>query len=123
MIKIMLLKKVFETGQPLFKEGDPGLETYLIRDGYVTIWKDEGGQRVDIATRGPGDIIGEMSLIDDRPRSANVTAKGRVEVEVITRNELKELLIHTPEPIQRILHQVFQRLRETNDLAAMSLGR
>ena len=86
MIKIVLLKKKFQNGQTLFAEGEPGHEAYLIRSGYVSIWKEDGGRRVDLANRGPGEIIGEMALIDNRPRSASVTAKGDVEVEIITQN-------------------------------------
>jgi CRP-like cAMP-binding protein len=123
MIKIMLLKRTFDSGQTVFKEGDPGVEAYLIREGYVSIWKMDGGRKVELATRGPGEIIGEMALIDDRPRSASITAKGKVEAEVITRNELKDMLTHSPEPVVHILRQLLERLRDTNELAAMNIVR
>jgi CRP-like cAMP-binding protein len=122
MNKIVLLKRTFESGQIVSKEGDPGGEAYLIREGYVTIWKMDGDRKVELATRGPGEIIGEMSLIDDRPRSASVTAKGKVVAEVITRNELKEMLSHSPEPLIHILRQLLERLRDTNELATMNVG-
>jgi CRP-like cAMP-binding protein len=122
MIKIMLLKKMFDTGNVIFKEGEMGTEAYLIRSGYVTIWKMEAGRVIELATRGPGEIIGEMALIEERPRSASVTAKGKVEVEVITRNELKKMMEGVPEPLAMIIHQLMQRLRDTNELAAMSMS-
>ena len=122
MNKIVLLKRTFESGQTISKEGDPGGEAYLIREGYVTVWKMDGDRKVELATRGPGEIIGEMSLIDDRPRSASVTAKGKVVAEVITRNELKEMLAHSPEPLIHILRQLLERLRDTNELATMNVG-
>lgn len=118
-IKLMLLKKVFEPGQVLFKEGDPGTEAYLVRSGYVTIWKMDEGKRVDLADRGPGEILGEMALLDDKPRSASVSAKNRVEVEVITRADLKTMLGQTPEPLVVILHQLMSRLRDVNEMVAM----
>jgi len=123
MIKVILLKKRFQSGQPLFSEGEAGHEAYLIRSGYVSIWKDDGGRRVELATRGPGEIIGEMALIDHSPRSASVSAKGDVEVEVITQGDLTRMLEHVPEPVIRILQQLLQRLRDTNDLAAMNMER
>jgi CRP-like cAMP-binding protein len=122
MNKIVLLKRTFESGQTISKEGDPGGEAYLIREGYITIWKMDGDRKVELATRGPGEIVGEMSLIDDRPRSASVTAKGKVVAEVITRNELKEMLSHSPEPLIHILRQLLERLRDTNELATMNVG-
>jgi CRP-like cAMP-binding protein len=118
MIKVLLMKKTFEVGQTIFTEGEPGTEAFLIRSGYVTISKMDGPKRVELATRGPGEIMGEMALIDEKPRSATLTAKTKVEVEVITRNDLKTMLAGTPEPIALILHQVFARLRDANELAA-----
>ncbi|MFO7870182.1 MAG: cyclic nucleotide-binding domain-containing protein [Kiritimatiellia bacterium] len=122
MIKIMLLKKTFANGEALFKDGEPGGEACLIKKGYVSIWKMDGDRRIDLATRGPGEIIGEMALIDDSPRSASVTAKGQVEAEVITRQDLKKMLNASPEPLIEILHQLLKRLRETNELAAMNMS-
>jgi CRP-like cAMP-binding protein len=118
MIKVLLLKKTFDVGQVVFKEGEPGVEAYLVRSGYITVWKHDGSNKIELATRGPGEIIGEMALIDDKTRSATVTAKTKVEVEVITRNDLKTMMLSTPEPLALILHQLMSRLRDTNELAA-----
>ena len=118
MLKIILLKKTFESGQLLFKEGDPGTEAYLLRTGYVAINKMEGARAVELATRGPGEVLGEMALIDDKPRSATVVAKTKVEAEVITRADLKTMLSNAPEPLVTILHQLLVRLRDANELAA-----
>jgi len=113
-----LLKKIFDVGQTIFAEGDPGTEAYLVRSGYVAIWKQDGDRNIELATRGPGEIMGEMALIDDKPRSATVTAKTKVEVEIITRKDLKTMMSNTPEPVVLILHQLLARLRDTNELAA-----
>ena len=118
MLKMILLTKTFESGQTLFREGDPGTEAYLIRSGYVSINKIEGAKTVELAARGPGEIIGEMALIDDKPRSATVLAKTKVEAEVITRSDLKTMLTNSPKPLITILHQLLVRLRDANELAA-----
>jgi CRP-like cAMP-binding protein len=119
MIKIMLMKKVFESGQIVFKEGEPGKEAYLIRAGYVSIHKMDGDRDIELATRGPGEIIGEMALLDHQDRSATVIAIGRLEVEIIGRTSLEEMLQHSPEPLVKIINQLLQRLRDANELAAM----
>lgn len=118
MIKIMLLKKAFLAGQTIFKEGDPGTEAYLIRAGYVTISKTDGDRHVELCTRGPGEIMGEMALLDEKPRSATVTAKTDVELELITRNDLKAMLSGASEPLVIILRQLLTRLRDANELVA-----
>lgn len=118
MIKLILMKKVFEPGDVLFQEGDLGQEAYVIRSGYVTIFKTEGEKRVELATRGPGEIIGEMALIDDRPRSASVAAKNRVEVEIISRGTLKNMMGELPEPVALIIKQLLVRLRDANEMVA-----
>jgi len=118
MLKVILLKKTFDVGETIFKEGDIGGEAYLVRNGYVSIWKQDGDNRVELATRGPGEIIGEMALIDDKPRSATVIAKTDVVVEIITRSDLKKMLTGVPEPIVVMIHQLLTRLRDVNELAA-----
>ena len=120
MINILLLKKKFVRGDVIFKEGDEGTEAYIIRHGYVTISKDDDGESVELATRGPGEIVGEMSLIDDCPRSASMTAKTDVELEIMTAKDLKEMISHLPEPVELMLHQLLDRLRDTNELVVMS---
>lgn len=121
MIKLILIKKHFDTGDVLFREGDAGDEAYLIRSGYVSIVKVEGEKHVELAMRGPGEIIGEMALIDDKPRSATVLAKEPVEVEVLSRTALKRMMSELPEQVGMIVHQLLQRLRDANELAAMNM--
>lgn len=117
-MKLLLLKRTFSSGEVLFREGEPGNETFLIREGYVRITKTDAGKTIELATRGPGEIIGEMALIDDKPRSATVTAKTPVGVEIITKGDLKKMLASAPEPLVTILNQLLVRLRDTTDLAA-----
>jgi CRP-like cAMP-binding protein len=119
MIKIMLMKKTFQSGEVVFKENEPGLEAFLIRNGFVSIMKTDDGRNVELATRGPGEIIGEMALLDHRPRSATVIAKGTLEVEVITRQSMEDMLQHAPEPLVKIINQLLERLRDANEMVAM----
>jgi len=110
-------------GEILFKEGESGTEAYLIKDGYVSIWKIEEGKRVNLATKAEGEIVGEMALIDDTTRSATVTAESDVEVEIITSKELEALLSAAPQTLAAILHQLLESLRSANDMIAMYASR
>ncbi len=117
---IILLKKKFSKGDVLFEEGARGDEAYIIRHGYVTIVKKDGERTVELAARGPGEIVGEMALIDDAPRSASLIAKTDVEVELLTRKELDKMFSDLPEPVSLMIQQLLARLRDMNELAAMN---
>ena len=84
------------------------------------ISKKDGDRNVELATRGPGEVVGEMSLIDNSPRSATITARTDVELEIITRKNLQEMFAHLPESVVLIIEQLMTRLRDMNDLAAMN---
>lgn len=120
MINILLLKKQFKKGDVVCEEGQVGSEAYIIRNGYLTISKMDGDKKIVLATRGPGEIVGEMALIDDCPRSATLTAKTDLTLELITRKNLKEMMEHLPEPVVLIIHQLLERLRDANEMAVMN---
>ena len=119
MAEPALEKRTFKQGESLFKEGESGREAYLIQNGFVSIWREQDGQQVSLATRGEGEIVGEMALIDDTVRSATVTAGSEVEADVITREVLLGILDQSPPVLSVILHQLLESLRSSNDLLAM----
>lgn len=61
-------------GADLFMEGERGASAFIIEQGSVEIWVERGDERVSIAKRGVGDIVGEMAMVDAGPRSASATA-------------------------------------------------
>lgn len=118
-----LLKRKLRKGEDLFKEGDKASEAYLIKSGYVSIWRTEDSRRVNLATKAEGEIVGEMALIDDTTRSATITAESDLEVEIITKKHLESMLSSAPETLAIILHQLLESLRCANDLIAMYASR
>ena len=66
--------RVFNAGDLVFSEGSVGRQMYVINAGRVTVLRSANGQQVQIGSLGPGDIFGEMALVDDLPRSATVVA-------------------------------------------------
>ena len=56
-------------GDELFAEGDPGDKAYIIREGKLEILTSSGGREVLIAVRKPRELIGEMALLEEAPRS------------------------------------------------------
>lgn len=65
-----------------------------------------------IATRGPGEYVGEIALLDNRPRTATVTAKTDIVAEVLSRQEFTSLLGSSPEISNHVMATMAQRLAE-----------
>ncbi len=70
----MATQRQFASGEIIIRENDIGETAFVIEQGKVRITKKRGGRTVHLAELGPGGTIGEMSMIDDKPRSATVTA-------------------------------------------------
>jgi CRP/FNR family transcriptional regulator, cyclic AMP receptor protein len=93
-------------GQVLTKEGQQGYEFFIVLEGEVEVRQ---GDRV-IATRRPGDYVGEIALLDRRPRTATVVATTPVSVEVLSRSEFVSLLGEVPELSEQVMATMAQRL-------------
>ena len=78
----------FADGDDVTREGDEGDAFYVVVDGQLVISKNG----MTIRSLGPGDFLGEISLIDGRPRTATATAAGPVKALVIRRPEFLELM-------------------------------
>ena len=66
--------RVFRSGEVVFEEDSVGRQMYVVNAGRVHVLRRSGGRQVQIGSLGPGDIFGEMALVDDLPRSATVVA-------------------------------------------------
>ena len=101
-------------GKQITVEGRPGYEFVVIERGYVEVRR--GGRAV--ASRGPGDHVGEIALIADRPRTATVVAKTPVSAAVIGRREFHALLERVPALAERIRAAATERLADLEETAA-----
>ncbi len=117
----------YQEGTFVFKEGDMGDKLYLILEGKVRISRNLAGMGEEaLAILGPGEAFGEMSLIDDTPRSADAHVHESTRLLVITRESFEDLLfIHKDlayEILWNCIKTLSTRLRETNDkMAFMSV--
>ncbi len=102
-------------GAVLVQEGKIGHEFIIVLEGEIEIRK---GDQV-IATRGPGSYIGEIALIDHRPRTATVVATTPVSIEVIGQREFAGLLEEVPELSQQLLGTVARRLADLDAKTAL----
>ena len=107
-------------GSSIFAEGDKGDKFYLILDGAVRISRMVPGMGEEaLAVLRGGDYFGEMSLIDDSPRSADAKAHEATDLFVIRKEDLEDLLFVDRDLAYDLLWNFVRtlsgRLRETND--------
>lgn len=118
----------FEPGAVLVKELEVGQRLIVIREGTAEVSRHgivrtdsaqgvEKGTSRRLATVGPGDVVGELSLIDGKPTSASVVADTPLEAIVVYRTRFTKLLDSTPQLYQRLLIGMAARLRAVDQRA------
>lgn len=112
----ILNRKLVDTGKYIFREGESGTEAYLVSEGEVEISRQAGNRDVVIAKVGKGSVIGEMALIDTKPRMASAKAVAPTTLMVIPKEELQARLakLETFDPVMRRLMGIFVDRMRTN---------
>lgn len=124
MRKAMILdRRVYRPGQVLFREGDQSWAAFLIEKGSVEILRNaEGSHEVRLAMVGEGELIGEMGLIDNEPRSATARAETLTVVQVITEQNFARLLSNAEPGMVALLKVLLRRLRAANEALSAAEG-
>ncbi len=108
-------EQTYATGKEIFKEGDPGDGLYLVKEGLVEISASASQTgRYIFAEAGPGDLLGEMAVIEDQPRSANAVARKKTVVYFIPRVDVLQLVDRSPGLALAVLREISHRLRGFN---------
>ncbi|MGI9419512.1 MAG: EAL domain-containing protein [Geminicoccaceae bacterium] len=102
-----------DEGSVIFREGERGHSAFLIERGEVEISVQRNGEDMRLASRGPGEVFGEMAIIDDQPRSATVTAVRPCQLLMITRDQLVNRIEQTDPVLRMCLRVILQRFRST----------
>ena len=103
----------FAAGQDIFSEGDPGDGLYCLKSGVVDIFHPTpDGQRRVFAQVMPGDIFGEMAVLDALPRSASAAARVDCAVWFVPRESVLCLIEESPELAVKFMREISRRLRE-----------
>ena len=113
-------EKSFDAGESLFHEEDIGTEMYLLIEGEVEVRRlgarPPAGARGEqlgmlLATLGRGECVGEMSVLDDQPRSASLAALGPVQALSIHKEDLRDAIALCPDLAFGLFHVLSSRLR------------
>jgi CRP-like cAMP-binding protein len=107
-------------GEWLIREGDMGDALYVVLEGAIEITKRSGEQEVVLAERGPGEVIGEMALLELTPRTASGRTTQATRVLKIGEEAFKQVLAASPSAALALLHTVNTRLRSTEALLRQS---
>lgn len=108
-------ERIFATGDAIVKQGNPGVGLFIIVSGRVKIVKtNDRGERLELATHGAGEVVGEMSVLDGALRTADVIAEEETSCLVLSSWDFKSFMESHPEVALEILPVVVKRFRETN---------
>ncbi|MBP2296359.1 cyclic nucleotide-binding domain-containing protein [Azospirillum rugosum] len=109
------MRLLYRKGDVLFREGDPGDFVARVLDGRVAVEKDHDGEAVRLGDLGPGDFVGEMGVIERKPRSATVRALTEVTVELIPADAFLERIAAEPETAHALLFRLSEKLRTLSE--------
>jgi CRP/FNR family transcriptional regulator, cyclic AMP receptor protein len=116
----------FEAGETIFSEGDEGAYACFIVEGQLDVRKQNDVEEVLIAILAAGRSIGEMSVIDESPRSASVVARSDGKMLLLYRERFAELIEQHPrvgaQLLLRIARAMSMNLRKTSAAIAELLG-
>jgi CRP-like cAMP-binding protein len=113
----------FDAGTMILKQGSSAVALYLLLDGEVEVSREpeEGGRAVTLARLKPGDIFGEMAVLDDDTRSSSIVAVEPVRCALLSRWELLQELRRYPELSIELIRVLARRIRILDErLATLS---
>jgi hypothetical protein len=100
---------IYQPGDVVIRQGDPGDSAYFIHEGEVEVWREEDGRSKLIATLGANQYFGEMALISGAERTASVKAKQVTRVAVLGKKNFVTLLSVLPSTKEDVLQTVHSR--------------
>ena len=108
-------RRSYPKGRTIVSEGEPSQSMYILLAGRAKVQRsDAEGKEVILAVLGSGEIIGEMSLIDDAPRSASVVTLESCEFMGVSKDAFKAMLAQNPEVAMNVMRGLVRRLREAD---------
>jgi CRP/FNR family transcriptional regulator, cyclic AMP receptor protein len=106
-------------GEHLFMEGDDGDRLYVVLEGKIKLTRAAADGRENLwSVIGPGEMFGELSLFDPRPRTSTASAVTDAALAALAHDALRPWLLERPEVSMHMLQALARRLRRANDVTA-----
>ncbi|MCU0663938.1 MAG: Crp/Fnr family transcriptional regulator [Myxococcota bacterium] len=113
-----------KAGELLFREGEQGAEMFVVRTGSVRVYvTSSSGVEKTLAVLGPGEFVGEMSLIIGKKRTASAVVNEDAEFVVVGGRILEEMIVHNTEIALRLIRKLARRLESADSLIQVLLHR
>ncbi|WP_420644799.1 ATP-binding protein [Candidatus Leptofilum sp.] len=120
MLDEVMIEHRFGPGEIVVYEGQYGDIAYLIWSGRVAVVQGDFSRPASVNYRGPGEVVGEMSLIDNKPRSASIVALDDVRLLGIHRNDFFDLLQIDPNFSTNMMEILSRRLRAAEEMSRVN---
>ncbi|HHH30050.1 MAG TPA: Crp/Fnr family transcriptional regulator [Polyangiaceae bacterium] len=112
----MAVRKTYRTREIVLRKGDPAMQIYVIAKGRLkAITAGAEGRQAALSIMGPGEVFGEVAVLDGEPRSATITALEPCELIIVNRNEFFYFLERNPSAALRLLQVLARRLRRLSE--------
>lgn len=116
--------KVLKAGDVLFRTGDPGEALFIVLDGEIELFiRDNAGQKIPLTIAGPGQLFGELALLDRGPRTATAEALTDSELLSLSRDDLVALFQKTPTAALHLLAGMGKMTRKADELIRTRVSR
>ncbi len=109
----------YPSGVRVFHEGDSSDACYIVRSGDLRVTREHSdGRAIALATLGPGDIFGELAMLDGGSRSASVETLSDAELLALPASDVRRVVAENGEIAAKLIVAITRRLRETNERVA-----
>jgi CRP/FNR family cyclic AMP-dependent transcriptional regulator len=112
----------FSVGEVLFREGETGDEMFVIQNGQVRITKLVAGEQRPLATLGRGEFVGEMAILNEKPRTATATVVEDAKLLVIGAKTLELMISNNSEIAFRLIRKLARRLDSADEMVQILLN-
>ncbi len=113
------VQRAYPAGTRVFHEGDASDSCYVVRRGELRVTREHrSGRAIALATLRPGELFGELAMLDGEPRSASVETVTEVDLVAIAAADMRGLLAKNPEISLKLVSALTRQLRKTNERVA-----
>lgn len=106
------LGRVYENGQVVFRQGDPGCCLFVVQEGEVEVIDESGGRETVLRVAGRNELFGEMAVFERETRSATVRARGRTRILTIDKKNFLRRINEDPSLAFNLVERMSRRIRE-----------
>ena len=118
-IAAVAVPRSYPKGVRVFHEGDNSDACYIVRNGDLRVAREHpDGRAIALATLGPGDIFGELAMLDGEARSASVESLTECELLALPAADVRRMLAGAPDTTVKLMIALVRRLREANERIA-----